>query len=154
MIVKTRGEIRNEEAYSQGKMLHHSWQHGIDKLPRNITPMDIDVVFDDKAFGRSLLCELKRGDSPLWRDIETGPRLTYAGLVSRGGGRIFAAILGHNVPLNRKIDSRLDIISVQLMWFTPLLGWATGRVYDGDEWRKIVHAFYAGSALSQWTKSP
>lgn len=107
-------------------------------------------MFDDRRYERSLLCELVRGEKRLWRDVEIGKKLTYSGLVAMGAGRIFAALLSHSVLLDQKIDTRLDISAFQLMWFSPLLGWASGPVYDGDAWRSLVPDFYAGSSLSRW----
>lgn len=139
----TRGSIYCEQAYAQGKMLDNSkW-----KLPRNITPSDIDIVFDDTQHGRVLFVELTSSHTT-WNTVSTGQRLLYSGLVIRGCNRVFASLAKHTVPINLQIDTRNDITHFQVMYYASLLGWATSQVYTGDLWPEFVDAFYEGKAFT------
>lgn len=133
------GDIFCEEAYALGKMLDHSsWAIGEKVLPRGITPSDFDLVFDNN--GCVLFCELSSGASE-WGEVSTGQCLTYKAAIRKG---VHCAVLcTHDVKVEygRKIDTREDIISFQVMTF----GWGSfwvSRVVEGSAWPNFVFAWY------------
>ena len=135
----TTGAIICEQAYAQGKMLDNSkWQ-----LPRGITPSDIDMVFDDRRYGRILFVELSRLHLT-WNTVPVGQRKLHAGLVSAGYNKVFSCLAKHNVPPQLQIDTRNHIEHFQIMYFAALLGFATSKVFTGDLWPLFVDEFYAG----------
>jgi len=109
------GSIFSKEAYALGKMLDHSSWNG--RLPRNITPSDIDMTFDNN--GDVLACELSRKHKE-WKDVPLGQRLIYERFVFNGTYRHIAAICYHTVApdFGRKIDSRDDIKVFQLLVYS------------------------------------
>lgn len=138
-----RGRIRNSEAYARGKMLDHSgWQKGDNKLPRNITPSDIDMVFDNS--GDVLFCEVSSSRVE-WKDLDIGQRKTYQNSIR--GTDNFAVLCTHAVPLDagRQINSRQDIQQFQVMVFDPKHRnpFVTTEVFVGnDRWQKFVSVWF------------
>lgn len=129
-----RGAIYAEQAYALGKMLDHScwqesekscWQKNAPRLPRLITPSDLDTVFCrllhdpfavplilDNA-GRMIFAELSSWSQD-WRLLSDGQFKLYRGLLD---GPHCAVLCCHNVAPedHKKICTRHDIISFQPM---------------------------------------
>ena len=138
-----RGGIRNVEAYARGKMLDHSsWQKGI-KLPRSVTPSDIDIVFDNA--GWLLHCEVSSKHTR-WEELAKeakGQALLYENLIFQTSN--CAALCRHSVPLSerRAINSREDINAFQLMLYAPRSGVVYSPVYKGGaRWNDFVHSWF------------
>lgn len=132
-----RGKIYSKEAYARGKMLEHGGWSLI--LPRNITPSDIDMVFDNG--GRLLLCELN-SHSCLWKELPYGQRLTYQSLVSAGRGLIQAVCCQHSIP-----DEGVDIDTVRDILKFQRMVWRKGAfvyspIYNADKWVQFINHFY------------
>lgn len=127
----TRGAIYAEQAYAQGKMLNNSAWNGM--LPRNITPSDIDLVFDNN--GWQLLCELSSQTSN-WAELKRGQRLLYQGLTIKH--RTIGVLLKHSVPKDRQIDTLKDIDSFQVM----ISGGRITEIFGGERWQRFVEQFY------------
>jgi hypothetical protein len=127
----TRGAIYNEQAYAQGKMLDHVSWNGI--LPRCITPSDIDMAFDNN--GWILSCELS-SKSTDWGQLSKGQLLFYKAFTAKS--RTMAALLKHNVPKDRKIDTLADIESFQVM----LAGGKITEVFNSTHWKRFVESFF------------
>jgi hypothetical protein len=131
---KSGGHIFAPEAYAQGKMLDSSSWHG--KLPRGITPSDIDLVFDNN--GKCLFCELSRHCTE-WPQIECGQRWLYESLVKRGH---VAVLLKHSAPLDRPIDTLKDIESFSVMHLDMTGRISFSAIYSGSHWVRFVDKFY------------
>lgn len=136
-----RGAIRAKEAYALGKMLEHSsWARGEKRLPRNITPSDFDMVFDN--YGSILYCELTTSLEE-WTQTDIGQRGAYMAAVWKGE-RHCAALCRHTVKLEdgRDIDTRNDICSFQPLIFQ----WGdfrVGQVVRGNKaWQDFVFEWY------------
>jgi hypothetical protein len=154
VIPISRGDVFSEEAYAQGKMLDHSsWLEGDRILPRDITASDIDtvllgkqlsflpVVFDNN--GKAILCELSRGNKE-WAWLNRGQIWLYESLIR---DRPHCAVLcKHNAPCSgperRKINTRTDITSFQIMVHDHG-GFVVTKVIEGNEaWQDFVFAWY------------
>lgn len=144
------GVIYNEAAYKQSKMLNHSsWQKGDRVLPRGITPSDIDMGFlppdNSSNFGLDnngsvIFGELTRGFAN-WLNIRYGQRRFYEACIDHTPH--CAVLCQHNVPLseNRQIDTRIDIISFQVMLFD--FGFVRCDPYNGNEnWQTFVFKWF------------
>lgn len=102
------GKIHNLELYAKAKLLDFSGWKG--KLPRNITPSDIDMVFDT---GKKLLfCELKSWKCG-WGDLSIGQRILYDHMLQTSRGKMMVAICYHSLPEGRQIDTTTDILEFQ-----------------------------------------
>jgi hypothetical protein len=129
------GTILHEQAYAQGKMLDHSGWSG--KLPRKITPSDIDFVFDNR--GSFLFGELTKDDLG-WAGLNTGQQMLYQHLLN--GTSWIAVLCHHSVPSDRQIDTYADIDS-----FIPMI-WANGKMYQAERfvgverWQKFVISWF------------
>ncbi len=134
----SNGQIINVAAYAQGKMLDHSQWAG--RLPRSITPSDIDFVLADGRF--FLFVELSsRHDH--WNELAVGQRRLFEDLILRDGERTVAVLARHNAGgQERQIDTLNDVVS-----FEVLFGASAGRlgVYFSDEsgeWARFVLAWF------------
>jgi hypothetical protein len=147
-----RGAPIWEQAYALGKMLDHSaWQRDLPTLPRFITPSDIDatisrrgdvdaIAADFDNAGRQILIEFSR-TSEDWRELSRGQRLVYEGLL-RTGPHI-AVLCHHDVApeLGRKICSRRDVTSVQVMLYDYGLIF-TDVVRGNEHWQRLVRSWF------------
>ena len=128
------GAIYNEQAYAQGKMLDHSGWHG--KLPRGVTPSDIDAVWDNN--GDFIFAELSSSKST-WNDLSRGQVLAYSNLIQH---TIDVAVLfTHSVPRDRLINTYSDCASFQVMWDDS--GICLSKVFEGERWQRFVRAWFA-----------
>lgn len=136
-----RGAIYNEQAYAQGKMIDHSkWQTGEKRLPRNITPSDIDMIFDNR--GHQLAIELTRGEKK-WTEIQAGQRGVMEGFIICPPKLVRLGVLAwHSVAPHQQICSREHIDG-----FIPVLH-DCGECYvlepfnGNDRWQRFVFRFY------------
>lgn len=148
LISKERGGIRDWVLYKQGKALDHRGWSVI--LPRNIAPSDIDFVFDDDVNGRTLLVELSRNVTKVecsgWDGLKPAQALLYKNLVRHGRGKIIAVLALHNVPEDRQIDTRLDIVAFCTMHYSPAFNSPVGDpvVQGNEKWQQFVKDFFAG----------
>lgn len=134
-----RGAIYCEEAYAQGKMLDNSEWRNI--LPRNITPSDIDIVFDNA--GSFIYGELS-SQSRHWNEIATGQRLMYWNAIR--GTQHLAILCKHSVPRMRQIDTVRDIEDCCVMYDAGQ-GVPVFRAFSTNEdWRKIVGGWHKHGA--------
>ena len=109
-----RGNILVEEAYAQGKMLNHAaWCKGEWKMPRNITPSDIDFAIDND--GKVLFCELNSSESE-WAKLGLGQRLLYRNLIFNSAH--LSVLCKHSVPKTKKINTRHDVESFQVLVYS------------------------------------
>jgi hypothetical protein len=125
------------EAYAQGKMLDHSgW-----RLPRGITPSDIDMVFENRPEGgASLVGELSSSCSA-WSTIDKAQRDVYLSLIRN---QMHCAVLcKHSVrpELGRLIRTDSDVESYEL------IAWDFGFVYSGiitgnAHWQRLVQQWF------------
>jgi hypothetical protein len=125
-----RGAIYHELAYAQGKMLDHSGWGG--KLPRKITPSDIDFFFDND--GSFLICELVSSQIG-WSGLGFGQRRAHENFLN--GTWWISALCRHSVPRERQINTYTDIDK-----FLPMV-WANGQYYcseceGGEMWPRFV----------------
>lgn len=131
-----RGAIRNEDAYALGKMLDNSAWLG--RLPRSITPSDMDLVFDNG--GRIIFAELSRSQCE-WKTLEWGQRLLYENAIKNS---LHCAVLcKHSVNPNerRLINTFVDITSFQLMIHD--CRFVFSRVIEGNSyWQKYVFDWF------------
>ena len=125
-----RGDIFSTPAYAQGKMLDHSgW-----KLPRNITPSDVDMVIDND--GSIIYGELSSWCSH-WAGIKEGQRRLYQNAIR--DGKHCAVLCRHSVKPEerRQIDTCYDIESFEAMFWD--FGPVCSGVLDGnDGWQWFV----------------
>jgi hypothetical protein len=136
-----RGAIRNQRAYERGKNLDHSeWQLGEDKLPRLITPSDIDMVFSSR--GRVAFCEIS-SSARFWADLEIGQRRTYQDAI-RNAEHV-AVLCTHNVPLfeARPIKSASDIVGFQVMVHYAGTFRVVPVVNSNATWRRFIRRWCA-----------
>lgn len=111
-VLNGRGGIECPELYVRAKMLDHTdW---VDHLPRNITPSDIDMVFDNR--GRIIQIELSPSIDK-WEFLQVGQRELHFSYVRAGKGAISAVIARHNTPPDRYINSYKDVISWTLAYY-------------------------------------
>lgn len=138
-----RGAIYFEQAYAQGKMLQSAGWTEI--LPRNITPSDVDLFFDNR--GEIILCEFT---SSLfhWKEASVGQRIGYWNLI-RGTTRI-AILCKHSVPRTRQIDTVRDVESICVMYDAGDSVPAFRAFPSNDCWRKIVGGWYKHGA--EWVR--
>ena len=141
-----RGAIRNIDAYARGKMLDHSsWQLGEQKLPRLITPSDIDMVFDNR--GWALFCEISRKHSK-WSALRADAKGQHDTYLSTIKNTVHCAVLcKHSVSLSaeRAIDTRNDIESFQVMLYDPRLPllMANTEIFTGNgRWQRFVFRWF------------
>jgi len=135
-----RGAIRNRERYFQGYD-HSAWSK---VLPRNITPSDIDVVFDNARNARVMFCEFS-SQARVWRDKPQGQRLLYQQLLSTNNYANASVICYHNTPSAKDIDTLSGVLSFHVMRkkrgeviYLP----AEDKAYAGDLWPDFVLSFY------------
>lgn len=128
-----RGDIICEQAYAQGKMLNHSGWNG--RLPRGITPSDVDMLLDDD--GVILFIEISSQHKD-WMELEIGQRKCYQNIV-RGNQEHMAALVTHSVPVSEKIDTSRDFETVQCLLWTPD-GFMLSEVKELNAaiWKKFV----------------
>lgn len=135
-----RGGIRNFEAYARGKMLDHSaWQKGGVRLPRLITPSDIDAVID--SAGWVLFWEISSAHAD-WSGIPRGQTLLFENAIFQTTN--CAVVCRHSVPLSeaRPIDTRHDISAFQAMVYAPHCGLVRTQVFEGNNiWQRFVLAW-------------
>lgn len=143
-----RGAVYNDGRYRQGYD-HTPW---IDILPRNITPSDIDAVFDNMLHQRSLFCDFS-SEVCLWKDKNLGQRLVYQQQVLGSQYKHCSILCYHEVPIGTDINSALDVKSFHVMKrsqsrvvFLP----DHERCYDGELWLSFVQSFYG--QVGQWDK--
>lgn len=138
-----RGGIQNVEAYARGKMLDHSGWQKEEKLPRNVTPSDIDVVFDNNSW--MLFCEISSKHAA-WDDLKKesmGQFLLYRNLIFQTTN--CAVLCKHSVRLDalRPIDTKKDITAFQVMLYSPGCGVVQTRVFKNNGWwQQLVHRWY------------
>lgn len=137
-----RGEIYCAEAYAQGKMINHSaWLNEEPRLPRRITPSDIDsmggchAMFDNG--GKIIHVEFSRGLQK-WDQGSRGQLMAYKGLVNFSPH--CSALCKHSVDTDRQICSRHDVKSFQVMVWD--FGIVTTPIYQGSEWERFVFAWF------------
>ena len=135
-----RGEIRNKARYFQG-FNHCSWAN---VLPRNITPSDIDVVFDNARNARQLFCEYT-SNGELWTDKPYGQRCMYMQALQTNNYANACVLCSHSVPANQEIDSMRDVDSFHVMRrvygkvkYFP----SETAPYSGADWVEFLKAFY------------
>lgn len=104
-----RGAIRCEQAYAQGKMLNNSAWRKV--LPRNITPSDFDMVFDNA--GDIIFGELSSSTFD-WCELETGQRLAYWDAIR--GSRNLAVLCKHSISSRYQINTYTDIEAFSVMY--------------------------------------
>jgi hypothetical protein len=143
-----RGKVFSEEAYALGKMLDHSsWQKGERRLPRRITPSDLDIpgvpmVFD--AAGALIIGELSRSGAT-WDNLTKGQRWAYESYIR--GTRHCAVVCYHEIrpEEQRYIDTRHDMLAFQIM--VDDFGVITSQLFKGnDRWQNFVFAWMEGGA--------
>jgi hypothetical protein len=131
---ETPGVIYCEPAYAQGKMLDHSGWSG--KLPRGVTPSDIDAVWDNN--GDFIFAELSSSKTT-WNDLSRGQVLAYSNLIH---STIDVAVLfKHSVPTDKQIDTYKDCDSFQVMWDDS--GICLSKVFEGERWPRFVKSWFA-----------
>ena len=135
-----RGDIFAAEAYALGKMLDNSsWLKGDRVLRDNITPCDFDWVLDNNG---AVLYAALESSIDQWRSMSIGQMRAYQAAIKKGVH--CAVICRHNVKPDerRKIDTRTDIVSFQVMVF-ELASFRISRVVDGNEhWQNFVFAWF------------
>lgn len=131
-----RGAIHSKEAYARAKMLDHSgWNKGEDRLPRNITPSDIDAAIDNS--GRILFIEISSSTAS-WLDLQYGQRILYENLLRSANGKHVAALAKHGViEEGHPIRTWCDIDVFSLMFY------ANGKIsfsdsFNSDRWPGFV----------------
>ena len=130
------GKILWEHAYAQGKMLDHSsWD-----LPRNITPSDVDMFFDNR--GSIVYCEVS-SQCVSWQQLEQGQRWGYESIIK--GTSDLAVLCKHSVAVDKQIDTRYDINAFQVQVFNNETGgFEVAKVVTGNRyWQKFISNFYA-----------
>lgn len=139
-----RGGIRNEDAYARGKMLDHSgWQKGEIRLPRLITPSDVDMVFDNDTW--LLLCEVS-SEYASWRDLQArakGQIRMYQALIGQTAN--CAVLCKHSVPLipYRPIDTRNDIDKFEVMLWDVMPGIVFTETFcTNKRWQDFVFSWF------------
>ena len=153
-LPQKRGAIHNRDAYAQGKFVDCSgWanreKYGDSVLPRNITPSDIDVVFNPGTFmldnaGHVMCIELSSSIN-IWSQASRGQYLAAQSLVKAGQGKIASAIAFHRTPVDQDIDLRESVESFSLMYFAPPT-YACSDVFVGNErWQRFVLAWFANA---------
>lgn len=132
-----RGDIYNYDLYLQSKTLDHSeW-----RLPRCITPSDIDMVFDNA--GKILFCDLKNHHCT-WDDLSVGQRKLYEAIVRNGAGTQFVALLHHSAPATQKfIRTVSDIEEFQLIYWKDN-EIKVSQMFPGSYWRVYVEEIFYG----------
>ena len=140
-----RGAIRVEEAYAQGKMLESSsWV-----LPRNITPSDIDLVFDDGVNEVVVFCEFS-SQVTNWTDVAYGQFLLYQAVIRDSAN--LACLCKHSVPTSSVIDTKNDVDSFQVMFCSE--GWYyVSPEYPGRWWGDFVERVFNGDKLDKMRAS-
>lgn len=137
-----RGAIYAPQAYAQGKMLDNSgW-----KLPRRITPSDVDFVLDNNGF---LLVGEFSSRHTEWHQLDFGQQLMYQNLVKAGQGRIVAALCKHNVPTMSQIRTDVDVKSFQVMSMEGQK-LAIASVLPGDKWLHFVTKVWFNHKWGAW----
>lgn len=138
-----RGAIRSVEHYLLAKKLNHSsWQKGSRILPRNITPSDVDMYFDNR--GRIIFGELTT-NFPEWASISDGQRMGYQNMI-RGSAHCAVVAFHNAVPEDQEIDSRLDILGFQPMIFDGG-DFILGETYNGnDKWQDFIFWWFENPA--------
>lgn len=155
-----RGDVYSQSHYDLAKNLDHScWQKGAqacwdstaNRLPRLVTPSDVDSVFgrmlhtpqsvpfgfDDR--GSVILGELSSSKQD-WRLVDTGQFRFYGALLN---GPHCAVLCRHNITPEhgKRICTRHDIVSFQAMV------WDHGPVFDvtresNAQWQQFVFSWY------------
>jgi len=146
-----RGSIRHKARYFQG--FDHSGWGGV--LERNITPSDIDVVFDNKLHGRTLFCEFS-SSVDLWKDKPSGQRILYMQLLRTTNYSSAAVLCRHNTPADTPVNSLLDVVSFHVMRCvggqvvcTP----SDSKPFPGGDWVEFVKCFYGlENGFGTWTQ--
>lgn len=139
-----RGNILVEQAYAQGKMLEHGGWNGL--LPRHITPSDADFIFDNR--GNVIFCELSSSCSR-WRELSIGQLLLYKSLCYEPTQHHHLSILlSHSVPSSRKIDTRRDIETFQIMLQVGSTVKIVKEVYKRDD------GFNFDAVVDLWFSNP
>lgn len=135
------GSILLEESYAQGKMLDSSSWFGL--LPRDITPSDIDHIFDNN--GRMIFVEFSKDwKKQCWKEVPAGQRRIYQSLIMQGQGKHIAALCFHSVPRQQQINTRTDIKHFQLMYFDPAYpNIRHSQLLPGVDWEPFVKQWFA-----------
>jgi len=123
-------------------------------VPRNITPSDVDVVFDDKEHGRTLLVEFKYG-SCVFRDLDIGQKLVYQTSLCEDREactRLFVSTaFGMTVgPIDQSTQSS-TCCSFSQLDLPPCLDGVQGR-YFAEINGAFVFDFYEGKSMSNWLR--
>lgn len=152
MSVEDRGEIRNLPAYLHSKVLDHSdWQRGEIRLPRRITPSDVDTLFDRTGVleqptvfdgnGALIFAEWSRLATG-WTQLPYGQRLLYENCIRDRTLPACAVLGGHNVDWQngRQINTRTDITSFQVMVWDHEALFSEIRV-GNENWQAFVFAW-------------
>lgn len=132
-----RGAIRQMDVYLQSKLLDHSPWDG--RLPRKITPSDIDIVFDNA--GSLLFCELKLvapGDSGSFWNLEVGQQRLFQSLLE--GTTHQLAILYHSTPPSIQIDTRNGINAFRIVTWEGVP--REQDVRPGKDWPDYVESWF------------
>lgn len=143
-MLEPRGAIFSERAYALGKMLDHSaWLRDDPKLPRLITPSDLDIAFDNA--GSIIFVELSSSLSE-WRLLQRGQRMLYQSAIENTAH--LAALCVHDVDVaeQRPICSRNDITRFQLMLWD--YGFVYSKQFRGNKaWQETVRKWFENPLL-------
>lgn len=138
--MKQRGVVKHRARFAQ-QVEHDGW---CDVLPRNITPSDIDVVFDNMLRSRTLFCEFSSAVS-LWSGKENGQRYLYQQLLKTNNYQNGCVLCHHNIPVGKNVNSLRDVVSFQVMradkgvvYFMP----SESKSFQGTLWIEFVKSFY------------
>lgn len=145
------GGIQCPDLYARAKMLNNTgW---LNKLPRGITPSDIDLVFENK--GRTLLVEL----SPTirdWKFVAAGQRGVYETQVLQQRGACASVIARHETEYDKYIDTLRDIKDWELMYWDSDRSAPAYRVYGPEDgtWEEFVLWWFYNGWFSENDGSP
>lgn len=126
-------------------MLNHSAWASL--LPRNITPSDVDMTFDNH--GDMLLCEIS-SQHTLWTQIKAGQLINYFSLIAPVS-KHFAVLVSHNVK-GRQIDTVADIESFHIMIRKDkvMLFWpGVDRAAGASQWVKFVQWWFSDPKIAR-----
>ncbi len=138
--MERRGEVKHRARFAQ-QIEHNGW---CDILPRNITPSDIDVVFDNMMLARMLFCEFSSAVS-IWGGKPVGQRYAYQQLLKTNNYQNGCVLCRHDVPVGQNVNSLRDVVSFHLMranrglvYFLP----SETEPFHGSIWVDFVKSFY------------
>lgn len=132
-------------------MLDHSdWLQGLWTMPRLITPSDVDMAMDND--GKILFCELSSSQSE-WVKMGKGQRLLYRNFIFNSAN--LAVLCKHSVPTTRKINTRKDFDSFQVMMYSSGNIYPTGfqvtPVFKKEAWEPFVKSWFSDARKCRTT---